>query len=306
LDEEKEVKDGTMSYPKIFLIILNWNGKEVLKECLESIEKIDYPNYEVIVVDNGSMDGSQKMMKENFPYVHLIENEKNEGVAEGQNIGIRYALEKGTDYVFITNNDVTLDKNILKELLKGAESDDEVGIVGPIVYWADDPNRIQSGGGMINWKKGKGYHLKADEIDKGQHSVKDVDYVGSVFVSSDTLRKIGFYNSKYFAYWEDAELCTRVKKAGYKVVCVSDAKIWHKGSYTTGKISGFYEYHMARNRFWFMKQHATRRQYLSFLLYFFGFEFWFTSGIHIIYHKNINVFIAFFRGVIDGLKTIHR
>ena len=288
-----------MSYPKIFLIILNWNGKEILKECLESIEKIDYPNYEVIVVDNGSMDSSQKMIKDDFPYVHLIENEKNEGVAEGQNIGIRYALEKGTDYVFILNNDLTLDKNILKRLLKVIESDDKIGVVGPILYWADDPERIQLSGSIINWKKGIGHN--ASGFDKKQHYVKEVDNTGLVFVSSDILKKVGLYNSKYFAYYEDADFCIRVKKAGYKVVCCSDAKIWHKGSYTTKKISGFFEYYMTRNMFWFMKQYATKRQYLSFLLYFFGFQFWFTSGIHI-YHKNVAAFTSFCKGIIDGIK----
>lgn len=298
--------DGTTNYPKIFLIILNWNGKEVLKECLESIEKIDYPNYEVIVVDNGSTDGSQKMIKEIFSYVHLIENEKNEGVAEGQNIGIRYALKRGADYVFILNNDLTLDKNILKMLLKVIESDDKIGAVGPILYWADEPEKIQSTGGMINWKKGVAYHPNAGETDKEQPIVREVDYVGLVFVSSGILEKIGLYDPKYFAYWEDTDFCTRVKEAGYKVISVSDAKVWHASEYTTGKISGFYEYHITRNRFWFMKQHATRRRYLSFLLYFFGFRFWFTGGIHLVYHRDINAFKSFLRGVRDGIKKVQR
>ena len=294
-----------MNYPKIFIIVLNWNGKEVLRECLESIEKIDYPNYEVIVVDNGSTDGSQKAVKEEFPYVHLIENDKNEGVAEGENIGIRYALEKGTDYVFITNNDVTLDKNLLRELLKVAERDDKIGIVGPIVYWANDPERIQFSGGMINWKKGQGHLLEAGKIDKGQHSVKNVDYVGLVFVSSGILEKVGLYNSKYFAYWEDAELCTRVKKAGYKVICTSDAKVWHKGSYTIKKISGFYEYYNTRNAFLFMKEYATRIQFISFILWFFVVNFWFTSGM-LLYHKNIKALMSFYKGIKDGLLHVMR
>ena len=294
-----------MSYPKIFLIILNWNGKEVLEECLQSIEKIDYPNYEVIVVDNGSTDGSQKAIKEDFPYVHLIENDKNEGVAEGQNIGIRYALEKKTDYVFILNNDLTLDKNILKELLKVIESDDKIGVAGPIVYWADDPERIQFGDGMINWKTGRDRHLEVGKIDKGQHSVKNVDYVGLIFVSSDVLKKVGFYNSNYFAYWEDADLCTRVKKAGYKVVCVSNAKIWHKGSYTVKKISGFFEYYNTRNEFLFRKKYATRVQFISFMLCFFVFDFWFTSGM-LLYHKNIKALMSFYKGIKDGLLHVMR
>lgn len=294
-----------MTHPKISLIILNWNGKEVLEPCLESIEKVDYSNYEVIVVDNGSTDDSQKMVKDNFSYVHLIENEKNEGVPEGQNIGIKYALEHETDYIFILNNDLTLDKNILKALLKVIECDDGIGVVGPIVFWADEPEKIQSAGGMVNWKNGLTYHLEVGETDKELPIVKEVDYFGLVFVSSSVLKEVGLYNSKYFAYYEDTDFCTRVKKAGYKIVSVSNAKVWHKGSYTTKKISGFFEYHMARNGFWFMKQHATKRQYLTFLINFFGFRFWFKSGVHLIYYRNINGFISFLRGVKDGLKGVY-
>lgn len=298
--------DGITDYPKIFLIILNWNGKEVLKECLESIEKIDYPNYEVIVVDNGSIDGSQKAIKEDFPYVHLIENEKNEGVAEGQNIGIRYALEKGTDYVFILNNDVTLDKNILKELLKVAESDDKIGIAGPKIYYSEEPNKIWQVGRFVNWKKGT-CRIEGYEIDIGQYDeIKEVDFLGVILIKKEVIEKAGLYNPAYFAYWEDTDFCVRAHKAGFKVVYVPEAKIWHKVSYTTGKISGFFEYYSTRNMFWFMRQYATRKQFLSFLVYFFGFRFWFTSGIFVIYHRDVKRFVSFFRGVIDGLKTLYR
>src|SRR5665647_323864 len=106
-----------MYCPKISIIVLNMDGKEVLTECLNSIKEVDYPNYDVIVVDNGSSDGSQAFIRRAFPNVELIENKSNLGVPEGQNIGIRAALQAGADYVFSVNNDTIIDRNVLQELL---------------------------------------------------------------------------------------------------------------------------------------------------------------------------------------------
>src|SRR5450759_212512 len=98
-----------MYNPKIVIVILNLNGKEVLEECLRSIQRLDYPNYAVIVVDNNSSDGSQEVLAHAFPSINLIQNKKNEGVPEGQNIGIRAALQSRANYVFTINNDTILD-----------------------------------------------------------------------------------------------------------------------------------------------------------------------------------------------------
>jgi GT2 family glycosyltransferase len=240
----------------------------------------------------------------------ILRIERNRGFTGGNNIGIAYILkERKTDYILLLSNDTVVDKEFLSELVKVGESDERVGVVGPTVYFYSDQNRIQSAGVKLYWNKGVANILRLNEIDDGQFdAIIEVDYVAgcALLAKKELFEKIGYLNTDYFAYWEETEWCVRAHKAGYKVLYVPKAKIWHKRASTTKKTSGFYEYHMARNMFWFMKQHATRSQYLSFLLHFFGFEFWFTSGIHIIYHKNINVFIAFFRGVIDGLKTIHR
>lgn len=297
------------NYPKVAIIILNWNGKEDTIECLESLREITYPNYEILLVDNGSTDGSVKCFSERYPEIEIIENRRNLGYAEGNNVGIRRALEKGVDYVLLLNNDTVVDPEFLGELVKVVESDKRIGIVGPIVYYYGTQNRIQSAGAKICWNTGNQKISMLNEIDVGQFKeMIEVDYVaGCAFLAkSEFFKTLGTLNKDYFMYWEETEWCVRVQKADYKVLCIPKSKIWHKGgSSTNRKSSGFYTFYMTRNKFWFMKQHASRKQYFLFLLYFFGFQFWVTSGIHIVYHKNIGAFKSFYKGFIDGIK-IHR
>jgi len=290
-------------YPKVHIVILNWDGQEVLRECIDSIEKMEYTNYEIIVVDNGSSDGSQNMVRDVFPSAHMIINKTNVGVAEGQNIGMRYAVNCGAEYILITNNDVTFDKRCLTELMEVAESDNRIGIIGPKIYYSEMPNKIWQAGRYLNWNKGTCI-IEGNEIDIGQYDEqKEVDFLGVILIRKNVLEKIGLYQANFFAYWEDTDFCVRAHKAGFKIVYAPKAKIWHKVSYTTKRIKGFFEYFSTRNRFWFMKSHATNRQYLLFLSYFFGYHFWLLSASHILYHKDPNAFRSFLWGIIDGLKN---
>lgn len=293
-----------MIYPTITIVILNLNGKSIIQKCLKSVENVDYPNKKIVVVDNNSNDGSQSFIKKNFPHVHLIENKKNKGVAEGQNIGIKYALKIKSDYIFILNNDIKLEREILKQLLKILKKNSKIGIVGPIMYWTNNPKQIQSAGGIINWKTGGITHLNADEVDPPLPKLREIDYMGLPLFKSSLIERIGLYNPEYFAYYEDMDFCTRVKKSGFKVVCVTDAKVWHFGSHTTRKISGFVTYYATRNRFWFMKEHSNSKQYLVFLLYLI-LRLSYNLPLHIIcslYKKDKIFFMNYIKAIRDGLN----
>ncbi len=296
-----------MNYPKIIIIILNWNGKEDTIECLESLKKITYPNYEILLVDNGSTDGSLECFRERYPGMEIIENGENLGFAEGNNVGIRKAIEIGADYVLLLNNDTVVDKEFLGELIKVAESDRNIGIVGPIIYYYISQNRIQSAGAKVYWNTGNQNILRANELDVGQHKIEEVDYVSgcALLAKSELFEKIGYLNKEYFAYWEETDWCISVKKSGYKVLCIPKAKVWHKGQSSSNKISGLHTYYMTRNMFWFMKKHACRIDFFVFLVYFFGFKFWFKNSIFLIYHKDLKLSISFCKGVIDGIRDIH-
>jgi GT2 family glycosyltransferase len=290
-----------MNCPKIRIVIVHMNGKEVLADCLCSTRRIDYPNCDVVVVDNNSTDGSQTFVRNTFPNVLLIENENNEGVAEGQNIGIRAALRDGADYVFSINNDTILDSNVLWELLRTLEQDKSIGVAGPILLSMEDMTRIENAGGSIDWIRGNVRLHNVGEVNKDLPNIRDVDYISFFFADPAVLLATGLFNKNYFAYWEDTDLCFRIKKADYRVVCVSTAKVWHKHSYTAKRMTGFYEYHYTRNQFWFWRAHATRGQWISFLLSFFFFTFWQRSIVILLRNKNSKGFKASCQGVLDGL-----
>lgn len=292
--------------PSVSIIILNWNGKEDTIECLNSLKHITYPNYAIILVDNGSTDGSVKCFNELYPEIEIVENKKNLGFAEGNNVAVRTAVKEGTDYILLLNNDTVVDSDFLTELVKVLEKDPTIGIVGPTVYYYNEKSRIQSAGGKICWYKGETPHL-TDKKNIKINEIRDVDYIVgcALLVKCELFEKVGYLNKNYFAYWEETDWCVRAKRAGYRVVHVPMAKVWHKGGTTTKKTSGFHEYHMTRNMFWFMKTHSTQKQYFSFMIYFFGFQFWYLSAIYVLYHKNLQIYKSFLKGIVDGAIKVY-
>ncbi len=301
-----------MSSPKVSIIILNWNGLEDTIECLESLKKITYINYEVIVVDNGSEGNDAQVLGENFgDYIHLIKKDKNYGFAGGANIGMGYALDNSSpDYLLLLDNDTVVDPEFVIEMVKVAEANPAIGVAQSKIYYYDEPDRLQFIGGRINlWigdivGKTTGFDriLGRKEIDRGQHdSIKEAEYTPfwCALIKRKVAESIGLFDESYFLGCEDLDYCLRVKKAGYKTVYVPKAKIWHKWR-TANVIDGFFEYYGPRNRFQLMKQHATRWQYCCFLIYFFGVHFWMATAYYLIWLRRPGVLLSFYRGVRDG------
>ena len=141
------------SIPKVIIIVLNWNGLDDTLECLESLININYSNYEILVVDNGSdLNEYNILLKKYIDKIHFIRNNKNYFFSEGNNIGIRYVIKKfNPDYVMLLNNDVIVENNFLIELIKVAEEDCSIGILSPFIYWYEKPTYIQGGGEKIRW-----------------------------------------------------------------------------------------------------------------------------------------------------------
>lgn len=223
-------------FPKVSIIILNWNGEKDTIECLNSLKHIIYPNYVILLVDNGSIDGSVEYFRKKYPDIEIIENGRNMGFAEGCNIGIRRSLEKGANYVLLLNNDTTVEPNFLDEMVTLAESKKDIGIVGPKICYYDEKNKISRAGEKINTITGKVTINKRDHIDD-ETNTRDkngemVDIVeGSCFlIRSNLFDKIGLLDPEYFAYSEDIDYCLRAKKNNFDVYCCHSSKIYHKGS----------------------------------------------------------------------------
>lgn len=235
--------------PKVTIVILNWNGYTDTIECLESLQNIDYPNYDIIIVDNRSSDGSADKISKKFPDITLIRNNKNHGYAEGNNIGIKEALKDGPEYVLLLNNDIVVDRRFLSELVNIGESDPQIGILGPKIYYRDDPNRfwhIGSNAGIFS-KKPIGYR----EIDEGQYDrVMEFDAVigACILMKRSVVDKIGLMDKDYYLMAEDVDYCIRAKKAGFKIVYVPLSRVWHIVSASfQGEDSPLSMYYSSRN-----------------------------------------------------------
>ena len=164
--------------PKVVIIILNWNGKEDSLRCLYSLRELKYPNYEVLFVDNGSHDDSVACVSQNFSEVEIIENKKNLGFAEGNNVGIRWALKKRAEYIFLLNNDTFVDNYLLDHLIACGEGNPEAGILGPKVYYFESSRRFYSAGAEINFHEFVVKPRGHNQEDAGQFdNMTEVDFI---------------------------------------------------------------------------------------------------------------------------------
>lgn len=293
--------------PKVAIIILNWNGLEDTVECLESLKGMTYSNYEVVLVDNGSEGNDAEILRKRFgDYIHLIENDKNYGFAEGCNIGMKYALSNlNPDYILLLNNDTVVDPKFLTELVQVAESDSSIGIVGPKIYYHDQPNKFQSAGGQISWWTGQESLVGCTQVDSGQFDeIREVDWVigCALLIKRETIREIGLLHAAYFAYVEETDWCARCASSGYRIVYVPRAKVWHKRRIPVDRVDELGIYYMTRNQFLFMKRNATKLQFISFLTHFFLRRFPFTAAGLLIRHKDLPSLARYVAGIRDGIR----
>jgi len=276
--------------PKVSVMILNWNGWKDTIECLESVYQIDYPNYDIVLVDNDSNDDSiqrirdycEGKLKQKSPFYHydpknkpiqifeytkeetekglqtnkseyldlssdkrliLIKNNKNYGFAEGNNIGIRYALKTlKSQYILLLNNDTVVEKHFLKEMVETGEFDDKIAVIGSKTYFYDfngKNNVLWSVGGTVDLSRYPGYHdLNLNNIlPTIKNSKIDVDWIsGAVLLIKTDMLPSNLLNSDFFFGCEDVDLCIEMKNRGFKMVTNLNAIVWHKAGASKNKV----------------------------------------------------------------------
>ena len=246
-----------MDLPSVTIITLNWNGLADTLVCLKSLYQIDYPNFQIIVVDNGTEEKAEPAIRSQFPDVTLIENEANLGFTGGNNVGLRRALAHDADYALLLNNDTEVAPDFLRLQVEAAEADPAIGIVGPTIYYFDRPDVIWSAGGAIDWDRGRTFMIGLDEVDQGQfgHTVRPVDFVTgcALLIKMSVVEQVGMLDPRFFAYYEEAEWCVRVARAGFRILHVPQAKMWHKITPSARASSPAVHYYMTRNRLLFLK-----------------------------------------------------
>lgn len=226
--------------PKVSIIIVNFNGGQVFKDCLASLKKLKYKNYEIISVDNGSTDGTQKLTK--------IKNKKNLGFVGGNNQGIKFAKGK---YVLLLNNDTKVAPDLLDVLVEKMESDETIGVVQPKIYLMDQPGYLDNAGSFltnIGFLDHWGFNKKdSKEFDKEREifSAKGA----CMMIKKDLINKVGLFDDDYFAYFEESDFCWRVWLSGYKILFFPKTYIYHKVGFTTKTQDvAFLNYLYYRNR----------------------------------------------------------
>ncbi len=265
--------------PKVSIIILTFNSKRYILNCLKSVEKSTYSNYEIIVVDNGSRDGTIDLVKNNFPELKVVLNKENLGFTGGNNLGIKNAQG---DIILLLNDDTIIHQDLLKVLVKELMSSDKIGIVGPKIYYMDEPKKIWFAGGKIDWFKGRGYHLKSNKK-------QQVDFITgcALMIKREVINRIGLLDEKFFAYYEDADWCQKAKRAGYRVIYLPFGGVWHAKSATASNVfmddikgkyfkmlgrylgfSIFLKWKNHRNRFVFFLRYANFKYKVAFLIKF--------------------------------------
>ncbi|MDP3244849.1 MAG: glycosyltransferase family 2 protein, partial [bacterium] len=251
--------------PKIAIIILYLNNYDALIACLQSCQNISYKNYEIILIENGSRftpDLRANNGQMPFASLTIIHNPENLGYARGNNIGIREALMIGADYILLLNDDTVVSPDFLNILLDAGESNPDAGMLGPKIYYFDEPRKIWFAGAKFNSKSCALTTPGSDQL-KGGTDLEPIesDYITgcALLINKAVIEKIGLLDYRYFLYWEDVDWGLRAKKAGFKNLVIPSAHIWHKVSLSSGGMDSLIRvYHKTRSHLLFAKLHAPK------------------------------------------------
>ncbi|MBU3191210.1 glycosyltransferase family 2 protein [Clostridium bowmanii] len=284
--------------PLIYIILLNYNGYKDTIECVRSIEKINYENYKLVIVDNNSKDGSEEIFKKKLQKYKIIQTNCNKGFAGGNNIGIKYAVYEGAQYVLLLNNDTLVEAEFLTNLMdETLKEEDKPGISIGKIYYNSGIKKIWYAGGGINYLKGESFQIGCGETDDGKYDrKKNVDFATGcmMLINKEVIEKVGYLSEDYFLYYEDTDYCMKVSKAGYKILYCPKSVIYHKVSASTVALSEIYQFYMCRNRYLFIKRNFKDKYRVIATIY--------TNiyMVHCIFNGRYN-----FKNVIKAIKSYH-
>jgi GT2 family glycosyltransferase len=270
---------------KVSIIIINWNGKSHLKDCLSSLSKLRYQNIQTIVVDNNSNDGSVNYIKTHFSYIEIIKNNANVGYAKGYEIGLKKA--KG-EYILLLNNDTIVEKNMLSELIKTMKSDRKICVVMPKLIMYPNTDKIDSVGSFFI-SNGMTYHFGREKNPELLKYNKQMDIYSAkgacMLVKKSLVNKIGLFDPDYFAYFEDTDFSHRVLLSGNRVVYCPKAVVYHKEGSTSKIINiSIIQFHSYKNRICTYIKNLEMKNLLSVLPQLF-LVYQATSFVHVLIGK---------------------
>jgi len=295
--------------PLVYVVSLNWNGRAYLADFCDTILRQDYSNYKVVIVDNASDDDSTIFLRERYPDIEIIRNEKNLGYAAGNNVGLEHAYSRGAQYFLVINNDTVVPFDTISRLVEIALVDPRIGFVTGKVFFHGNGNMLQTAGKIDKFWRATVVNVGQNEEDKGQYDrQRDFDYLDDVFwlVKRDVYEQLGGYDPEFFLYWEETDWCARAKGKGYRLVYTPTARIYHKGSLSTGGGSNPKKsYYIRRNGVLFYWRHKTKLVFLLKLLFIIKEILdWRRLAAFIVKRKYGENLAAEWRGFVDGLRYV--
>lgn len=217
----------------VWIVPVNYNGLEDTRKCLRSLADLS-PAASVVLVDNASTIDPVPALKAEFPWAHILRNSINGGWAGGNNMGIRYALKNGADFIMLLNNDTIVRPDIVGRLLAAAEAHPDFGVIGPVIRYMDEPEVVMTDGVGFNRPGDKGlfYHIPVPEVLKNPPTVTEVDIVNGccMMIRAEVFRRVGLIEERFFIIHEESDYCLRVQRAGFKCGVMAEGLVWHKGS----------------------------------------------------------------------------
>jgi hypothetical protein len=251
-------------HARVAIIIVIWNGKADTLECLHSLSADTHPDKEIVIVDNGSTDDSVGEIRRAFPHVTILETGKNLGFTGGNNVGIRHALAHGADYIYLLNNDTTVEPDALAALVAAAAADPTAGLLAPIIYEYYPPRPIWFAGSKMELSRGAAWHDNS-RIPAPTDPPYEVPWATgcAMLIPAPLMRQLEGFDDRYYLSWEDVDLCVRVRKAGRRVVAVPAAIIYHKGGRSGLRMTGIRNYYAVRNSLLLMRKHGGAAYFRS-------------------------------------------
>jgi hypothetical protein len=296
-----------MSSPRCTVIILNWNGKKYLRGCLDSLRQQSARSIDILLVDNGSQDGSVEFVAETFPEVRVLRLKENLGFCKPNNLGMDDAFARGAEFVLLLNNDTTVAPDCVEQMLAAMTNDPKAAVVCPKIYFADPADALWYAGADFSIWSSRSQHAGWRQTDRGQHdSARFITQATgcAMLVRSSAIKDVGLLDERFWAYVEDVDWSIRFLRKGYRLRYEPKARVWHYdgGTSVAGGSQFRRQYLSTRNLLLLCREHARWWQVPTFLLGFFCFHVAFYSCLRLV-RRDFRALRAIREGIFDAMQN---